>query len=441
MLADILLATLIAQLFLTFQPAAPKNHVTSLAFVLGGLTVLCCQATGLYRSTQCSALLLQGRRILCGSTLACFATTYLLLALETKIMPMHIILWLTATTLALGITRVIGERVTNIDSVVGRKARHVVIIGAGPLSQTLGTFLNEHRELNYVVCGYVDDDESRPGVLGAVNRLMEVASSHFADEIFIPPNTSPELIRKVVKQARNGRIDVKLVPDIYDCCPPRALLVEYLGQVPVLSLHREPIPALAVAAKRAIDITLSALALLAILPILAAIAIAIKIDSGGPVLYRSYRVGKKGRRFLLYKFRTMVPEADQLKDSLRHLNERDGLLFKVTNDPRITRLGRLLRKYSLDELPQFLNVLKGDMSLVGPRPPSPDEFEHYKLDSLRRLTVTPGVTGLWQISARKDPAFGKALLLDLTYIENRSFWLDLKILCKTIPAVLRGEGQ
>jgi lipopolysaccharide/colanic/teichoic acid biosynthesis glycosyltransferase len=170
------------------------------------------------------------------------------------------------------------------------------------------------------------------------------------------------------------------------------------------------------------------------------IAIAIYLESKGPIFYISERIGRRGHVFRCFKFRTMVTNADQLKDHLGSLNERDGVLFKVRNDPRITRVGRFLRKYSLDELPQFFNILRGEMSLVGPRPPIASEVEKYKLEHLRRLEVLPGLTGLWQVHARQDSSFEKYIALDTAYVENWSFWLDIKILLRTTEVVLRGTG-
>jgi lipopolysaccharide/colanic/teichoic acid biosynthesis glycosyltransferase len=167
----------------------------------------------------------------------------------------------------------------------------------------------------------------------------------------------------------------------------------------------------------------------------------IKLDSPGPAFYISQRIGKKGRSFSCFKFRTMVVNADNLKSSLSAHNERSGPLFKIRNDPRVTTLGRYLRKFSLDELPQLLNVIKGDMSLVGPRPPIASEVERYELEHLRRLEVLPGLTGLWQVRAREDPSFDQYVTLDITYVETWSFWLDLKILARTAEVVFRGTGS
>jgi lipopolysaccharide/colanic/teichoic acid biosynthesis glycosyltransferase len=188
------------------------------------------------------------------------------------------------------------------------------------------------------------------------------------------------------------------------------------------------------------DIVVSAIGLTLLWPFLAVIAVAIRMESPGPMFYRALRVGKKGRKFVCYKFRTMVQNADGLKDSLLSLNERKGVTFKITNDPRITRVGHFLRKYSLDELPQLRNVLKGEMSLVGPRPPIPGEVHEYDLDQLRRLDVTPGLTGLWQVMARRDPSFKKNVAFDLEYIDKWSLWLDLQIIFKTFSVVVAGSG-
>jgi lipopolysaccharide/colanic/teichoic acid biosynthesis glycosyltransferase len=171
------------------------------------------------------------------------------------------------------------------------------------------------------------------------------------------------------------------------------------------------------------------------------IAICVKLGSDGPVFYRAQRIGRKGRTFVCFKFRTMVANADKLKADLEHMNERDGVLFKIKEDPRVTPIGRFLRKYSLDELPQFYNVLRGEMSLVGPRPPMAKEVEQYDLAHLRRLDVLPGITGLWQVEARQDPSFDSYISLDTAYVENWSLWLDMKILARTVGVVFTGTGS
>jgi lipopolysaccharide/colanic/teichoic acid biosynthesis glycosyltransferase len=192
--------------------------------------------------------------------------------------------------------------------------------------------------------------------------------------------------------------------------------------------------------KRILDVFLSALALLLLSPVIGLTALAIKLDSRGPVFYRSWRVGECGRRFRFLKFRSMVQDADRIRESLQHLNEVSGPVFKMAHDPRITRVGAWLRRTSLDELPQLWNVLRGDMALVGPRPPIKEEVLLYEAWQLRRLSVRPGITCLWQISGRSRIGFDEWMRLDLEYIEGRSFSLDVKILLRTLPAVLSGEG-
>jgi exopolysaccharide biosynthesis polyprenyl glycosylphosphotransferase len=231
-----------------------------------------------------------------------------------------------------------------------------------------------------------------------------------------------------------------VIPDVYDGMALGAA-VEYLGPFPSIQIHEKPIPRLGHILKRCIDVLGSSAALLLLFPVCVLIALAVRLTSPGQILYRSARIGKKGRTFTCYKFRTMVENADALKDKLRDSNQRSQILFKIADDPRVTRVGRVLRKYSLDEIPQFWNVLNGDMSLVGPRPPIPGEYVQYELDHLKRLHVSPGITGLWQVEARTDPSFESYINLDSHYVEHWSLWLDFKILFKTLAVVLAGTGQ
>lgn len=209
----------------------------------------------------------------------------------------------------------------------------------------------------------------------------------------------------------------------------------------ICPLRREAIPALGKHTKRVLDLVISSAALLLLWPLMLVIAIAVKLESRGPAIYASLRVGKNGVPFICYKFRTMVRGANRLRRKLRHLNQRRGPFFKIANDPRVTPLGRFLRKYSLDELPQFWNVLNNDMSLVGPRPHPLEDVEQYSAGHEQRLEVIPGMTGLWQVTARENPSFETCMKLDVDYIQNWSLLLDCRILLRTIPAVLAGEGQ
>jgi lipopolysaccharide/colanic/teichoic acid biosynthesis glycosyltransferase len=217
--------------------------------------------------------------------------------------------------------------------------------------------------------------------------------------------------------------------------------VEYIGRIPTIPLPGGDPPCGALMVKRVMDVLLASVAILVLWPLSAFIALIICIDSPGPVLYRAERIGRKGRKFICLKFRTMVRDADQHREELAHLNERKSVLFKMTNDPRVSRVGAFLRKYSLDELPQLINVLRGEMSLVGPRPPIASEVRQYKLAHLRRLDVLPGMTGLWQVEARQDPSFDRYISLDVAYVENWHLLLDLRILARTVGVVLSGTGS
>ncbi len=323
----------------------------------------------------------------------------------------------------------------------GEGVSRVLIVGAGKLGRALAAWLEDNRHLGYQVCGFLDPHPNGDArVLGSVRDLRKVALGQFADQLFVTLPADREMVKEVFLEARRLRLSLNVVPDLYDGLGWRAP-VDTIGGFPVIELHGEPIPALGLAVKRGIDLLGAAALLVLTAPLLAFAAICIRCDSPGAVFYPAMRVGKKGRKFRCYKLRTMVAEADAQKDTLRKVNERNGPFFKMENDPRVTRCGRWLRKFSFDELPQLLNVLRGEMSLVGPRPHPVDDFERYTIEHLRRLDVKPGVTGLWQVTARRDPSFDTNMVLDLEYIENWTLRLDLSILVQTISVVLEGGGQ
>ncbi len=205
--------------------------------------------------------------------------------------------------------------------------------------------------------------------------------------------------------------------------------------------HYEPISTTGLFLKRCLDLAIAVPALVILAPLSVLIALLIKLESRGPVLYRSLRVGKSGRPFICYKFRSMVADADELKEGLRRHNERNGPTFKMEDDPRLTRLGPFIRRYSIDELPQILNVARGEMSIVGPRPHPFDDVLRYEPEHMRRCVVKPGLTCLWQVKARRSPSFDINMALDMQYIENWSLWLDLRVIILTFAAVFRGDGR
>ncbi len=327
----------------------------------------------------------------------------------------------------------------------GVDTRNVLIVGSGRVAHALRNHLESLRHLGFRFKGFIALDEreresGEPDLIGGMRQCVGLARALFVDEIFFSVPADREVVMSLVEEARSVGIDVRVVPDLYDGLAWNAS-VEYVGQFPTIPLHRRDFPIGSFMAKRALDVTVSTLALLLLSPVLLLVALAVKLDSRGTIFYEANRIGRRGRTFKCFKFRTMVQDADDLKANMEHLNERDGILFKVANDPRITTVGRMLRKYSLDELPQFWNVLRGEMSLVGPRPPIAEEVQQYDLSHLRRLDVLPGITGLWQVEARQDPSFDSYISLDTAYVENWTLWLDLKIMVRTVNVVLGGTGS
>jgi exopolysaccharide biosynthesis polyprenyl glycosylphosphotransferase len=323
----------------------------------------------------------------------------------------------------------------------GIGARNAIIIGAGDVGRALADRIRENKLLGYQFKGFLDDGEcAERDVRGSTADLSRIVKAEFIDDVFVTVPWEREMVKRVALEACKQRVSVKVVPDLFDGLAWNAPL-HYLAGVPVMDLDWRPISALGSVIKRLFDIAFSSLGLLLCAPLIVIFAVWIKCDSEGPGFYRSRRVGRKAREFNCYKLRTMVANANELKESLRHRNERQGPFFKIEDDPRVTRAGRFLRKYSLDELPQLWNVLRGEMSLVGPRPHPVDDYEQYGIDQLRRLEVKPGLTGLWQVTARRDPSFERNMALDLKYIDSRTFLLDLRLLLQTVPVVLRGEGQ
>lgn len=324
----------------------------------------------------------------------------------------------------------------------GEGVSRALIIGAGTVGQTLALWLENNRQLGYSVCGFLDTHPNGdPRVLGSIHELRKVALEQFVDQLFVTLLPADrEVVKEIWLEARRLRLPLLVVPDIYDGLGWRAP-IRSIGGFPIIELHGQPIPAFGLAVKRAIDVVVASAGLILAAPLLALVALWIRFDSPGPAIYSALRVGRKGGKFRCHKLRTMVVEADAQKEALRGANERNGPFFKMENDPRITRCGRWLRKYSVDEVPQLVNVFLGDMSLVGPRPHPVDDFERYSFEDMRRLEVRPGVTGLWQITARRDPSFEASMALDLEYIENWNLRLDMKTLLKTIPEVFRGTGR
>lgn len=322
----------------------------------------------------------------------------------------------------------------------GIGVRNALIVGTGVVGQALESLLRENKLLGYRVVGFLDENErTDPQGFDRIEHISRIARASFVDELFVTIPSDRDLVKEVAIAARRDRLAVTVIPDLYDGLGWNAPL-RRIGSFPAMDLNWMPARTPALIAKRVMDIFLATVGLVLTVPIITVLSLLIVWDSPGAAFYRSKRVGQKGRAFSCYKLRTMVPDAEAQKGALRERNEREGPFFKIMDDPRVTRVGKFLRKYSLDELPQLWNVFVGDMSLVGPRPHPIDDYALYTLDDLRRLEVRPGITGLWQVTARRDPSFQTSMRLDLDYIDNWNFRMDVRILMRTLSAVLRAEG-
>ena len=323
----------------------------------------------------------------------------------------------------------------------------VLIVGGGELGRTVIRTIVARPELGYQIVGLVDDnpdkghtDIGRIKGLGGLDKLAEIVSAETVDQVFITlPWMYHRKITGIVRECQKKRVRARIVPDLFQMSLSQ-VDVDDLGGIPLIGVREVTINRWQRALKRVMDVTLATIIGLLLLPLLGSIALAIRLDSPGPALFRQLRVGKSGRQFWCYKFRSMHQGAENDLERLKAYNEADGPLFKMRNDPRQTRVGRWLRRTSLDELPQFYNVLRGEMSLVGPRPPLPSEVAQYEAWQMRRLEVAPGITGMWQVSGRSNLTFDEMCLLDIYYIENWSPSLDIKILLQTVPEVFTGSG-
>jgi exopolysaccharide biosynthesis polyprenyl glycosylphosphotransferase len=314
----------------------------------------------------------------------------------------------------------------------------LVVVGANLVGQELAREL----ESRYDVLGYIDNGADIDGtldrpLLAPIAELDSIVRTHGIDEIIIAlPQDRREQIDRVIARGFGRPVDVKLLAEYSELLPHRLEVGRfgsraYIGFAPVARVTW---------VKRAADLVLASLGLVVAAPLLLGIAIALKLDTAGPVFYRQRRLGKDGRPFDMLKFRSMCQDAEHMLTVLQDRNEASGPLFKIRRDPRVTRVGRILRRLSLDELPQLFNVFAGSMSLVGPRPPLPSEVAKYEEWQLGRLQARPGMTGLWQVSGRSDVPFNDMVRLDLHYVRNWSIGLDLEIMLRTIPAVLANRG-
>ncbi len=328
----------------------------------------------------------------------------------------------------------------------GRMVRSVVIAGANPEGRDIAAMLRAEPWLGYEVLGFVDDHADRtdpvPGValLGCLSDLDAILREHVNASVIVAASAVESAVtNRLARDLLDQGVHVELSSTLRDISSQR-LTIRPLGRFPIVYVEPVTRGGWRAWAKRAFDIAGAVAGLVLTAPILTVVAVLVKIDSRGPVLFRQIRVGRNSEPFPVLKIRTMVIDAEEHLAELQEQNEADGPLFKMTHDPRITRIGRFLRMTSLDEVPQLLNVLRGDMSLVGPRPALPHETEEWDSLLTQRLRVKPGITGMWQVSGRSDTSFEDYTRLDLYYVDNWSLVIDLAILAKTIPVVLFRQG-
>ena len=323
------------------------------------------------------------------------------------------------------------------------RPRRALIVGAGASGQALQRKIEAHPEYGLELVGYVDDDpEADVPLVGRTRDLTRLVENLDIDWVVLAASSTPyEETLELVRAVRRPDVHLSIVPNYFELFASKAT-IEDLEGIPVVSLPTMRFSRSVRALKRSVDLLAAGIGLALLAPLLAVVAVVIKLDSPGPVFFRQRRQGRGGREFHIVKFRTMVADAEQRRFDLAHLNDMEsaGPLFKIKDDPRITRVGRFLRKSSIDELPQLWNVLRGEMSLVGPRPFVVHESEQITGWAGRRLETTPGITGLWQVLGRNDIPYEEMVKLDYIYVTNWSLWWDVKILCQTIPVVFGRRG-
>jgi exopolysaccharide biosynthesis polyprenyl glycosylphosphotransferase len=328
----------------------------------------------------------------------------------------------------------------------GHNARYMLVVGTGRLAQDFADLVEARAGLGIHVIGHVSvpgEDVfpvTRP-ILGTIDAIERIFHTNIVDEVAAClPRELAAYLEPVASLAADEGKTVRIPVDPRDGALLNAREEEFEGLL-IRSLVHDGHREVGLAIKRVIDVFGAAAGLVILSPLMLGAALAIRLRDGSPVLFRQTRVGLHGRHFTIVKFRTMAPDAEGRLEEVAHLNELSGAAFKVTDDPRLSRLGRTLRRTSIDELPQLWNVLKGEMSLVGPRPPLPSEVVEYDIWHRRRLSMKPGITGLWQVEMRQEPSFDRWVELDLNYIDRWTLWLDLRILLRTMPSVLMARGR
>jgi len=351
------------------------------------------------------------------------------------------------TFFILSIWRVLLKSISILFWRKGIATEKIFIYGAGEAGRLLCSQYRFHTPFGSSIIGFIDDDQNKIGkkidklhVLGGLEDLPDLTQKYNVSNVILAiPSASNQRMLEIIFFLKKHNINFRIMPNILDIITYR-VSIENVGSITLFRLIDQPLTPPWRLIKRIIDIFLSLILLIILLPILITIGMLIKLTSKGPILFKQERVGEKGERFIIYKFRTMFTGSENIHEKLRPKNKHDGPLLVLPNDPRQTTIGRFLRRISLDELPQLINVIKGDMSLVGPRPLMPSDIIEYKNWHLKRLSVPQGMTGLWQVSGRAAIPFDQMVKLDIYYVENWSLLLDLKIFLLTIPSVISMRG-
>lgn len=360
----------------------------------------------------------------------------------------YLILYTAFSIIALVINRLLVIYCAHHIQSRGHNVHNILVVGTGRRAQEFLSLALKHKEWGYHIVGFLDKDAKMVGkkiseysVMGSLDDLPKILESTVIDEVvYVVPRSWLPVIEKCILYCEAVGVRATLATDFFDLEIARGT-PQQLDGFTYLTFETSRLKHTEFWIKRSIDVIFSFIFLLLSAPLFILIALAIKLDSKGPVFFKQLRCGVNGRKFYVYKFRSMVPDAEKKLEELRDQNEMSGPVFKITKDPRQTRVGKFLRKTSLDEFPQFWNVLRGDMSLVGPRPPIPKEVEQYEPWQRRRLSMKPGITCIWQVSGRNKIGFEDWMKLDLQYIDRWSLWLDFKILIQTVRAVLGQTGK
>jgi exopolysaccharide biosynthesis polyprenyl glycosylphosphotransferase len=413
-------------------------------FVFGGYLAFCAlifSVCGFYRSHRMSRWGQRIREILLATTLITGVLLVLPLRMQFATMSFFVAFWLLTFT-GLALLRVAGQQLLYYARSRGRNLRSIIIIGKGSKAAELGERIEQEPSLGYRLTRVIDAEVFKAPEISVLHELNSVIAHQPMDEVLLalPMNQYAALVETIVRHCEEQGILVRVRTDIFDLQVARSYVDDLQG-IPVMTIQSGPTDNWPLMIKRLIDIAGSAALLLVFAPLFAVVALLITLGSPGPVFFAQERVGFNKRRFRILKFRTMVVEADKQQEMLEHLNEVDGPVFKIKNDPRITRVGAFLRRFSIDELPQLINVFQGEMSLVGPRPLPVRDVE--RIDAQwhkRRFSIKPGITCLWQVNGRSDIGFNDWVRMDLDYIDRWSLGLDLLILVRTIPAVFKGPG-